>query len=146
MTNLNSNRNMLNIEFSKKKTAITTIKNNELKIIDVNNSINLSHQYAAICRQYRVENKWILMINPEEHSLGQLNQLSDINTSSVLKVHANKVNVVLQNIESALRKGNCAAVVLCNPILSNKEIELLNKCTQSSQTSCIVIRDHKQLH
>ncbi|GHE90413.1 hypothetical protein [Thalassotalea profundi] len=145
-TILNNNLNSSYLENLNNKDQNKGFKHGHLRIIDVENDFNISQQYAEICQQYFVENKWVLMINPDTQPLDQLNKNIAIDTSKILKVYANKVTIVLANIESALCKGNCSAVVLCNPLLSDKEIEQLSECAQLSKTSCIVIRNNRRIH
>lgn len=152
LTNSLTNKSSLTTNNEANEQEINSLNNlpipytQNLSIIDIENDLNLSHQYADICRQFSLENKWILMINPDEQPLELLSKNSDINTSRVLKVHANKVKVVLKNIEKALTKGNCAVVVLCNPILNDDEIAQLNRYVNLGKTSCIVIRNNRQVH
>ncbi|GAA5137190.1 hypothetical protein GCM10025767_17540 [Thalassotalea piscium] len=140
------NINITNNELDELGCSLHSIKRNSLSIIDIDNELNLSQQYAEICRQYSIENKWILMINPDEEPLEQLTNYNEIDTSKILKVHANKHNLVLANIEKALCKGNCSAIVICNPLLSNEEITQLSKWAEFGKTSCIVIRNNRQVH
>ena len=83
------------------------------------------------------------MINPEDNSLNQLAAANKINTNRILKVNTNKSKVDIKNIESALAKGNCSAVILCNASLKHEEMFKLNRCAQQGKTACIVLRKNE---
>jgi len=128
--------------------AVNTINKSQapspwLDIINIEHKANLSKQYADICQQHHLNNKWILMINPEDLSLSQLAETSEIDTSKILKVNTNKSKVALKNIEKALSKGNCSAVILCNASLRKEEIFKLNRCAQEGKTACIVLKQNE---
>ena len=154
MSNVIIENNILNNELvfdaydkSNQETSIyQSLSENDLTVIDIDNELAKQQEYTEICRRYSVNNKWILMINSEEQALHQLSKNVQVTTSNILKVHANKVKVVLKNIETALAKGNCSVVVLCNPLLNYEEILQLKKCAQLGNTPCIVIRNNRKLH
>ena len=123
-------------------TNSTPVSSSWLDIINIENKADLSKQYADICQQHHLDNKWILMINPEDLSLSQLANTNGIDTSKILKVNTNKSKVALKNIENALSKGNCSAVVLCNASLKHEEIFKLNRSAQQGKTACIVLKQN----
>jgi len=129
---------------------IDTIKpcvaNQWLDIREQITDFELSQQYVDICQQHSLENKWILMINPQNDSLDQLNNSNDIDTSKVLRVNTNKVKINIKNVETALSKGNCAAVVLCNACLNESELIELITYAQQGKTQCIVLNNNKTIH
>ncbi|XQW86606.1 hypothetical protein ACOYR1_07750 [Thalassotalea piscium] len=145
MITFNIKNNILNNK-SNEQYHLQTLEDDKLTIIDIDNDQALSQHYGEICRQYNTNHKWILMINPDEQPLAQLSKQGEINTANVLKVNANKVNVVISNIEHALSKGNCSVIVLCNPLLSSQEIEKLSICARLGKTKCIVIRNNRSVH
>jgi cell division inhibitor SulA len=128
------------------KTIKPTIDNQWLDIREQINDFELSQQYLDICQKHNLENKWILIINPQNNSLDQLNNSTDINTSKVLRINTNKVKINIKNIETALSKGNCAAVVLCNAGLNENELIELITYARKGKTQCIVLNNHKTIH
>jgi len=136
--------NVMNINNIKSKNASSSHTSSAwLDIRNINNEANLSKQYADICQKHHLDNKWILMINPEDNSLNQLAKANEINTSRILKVNTNKSKVDLKSIESALSKGNCSAIILCNASLKHEEMFKLNRCAQQGKTACIVLRKNE---
>lgn len=106
---------------------------------------NLADFYTRICQQHAVDNKWVLMVSPDENQLAHLSKHSQLDTSKVLKINANKVNVNIEKIISTLKKGNCAAVILPNTLLEDKHLEQLYKSAQLGRTQCIIV-NKKTLH
>jgi cell division inhibitor SulA len=115
-------------------------KNAWLNIKDVKNEENMTQQYVDIYQEHRLNNKWILMINPDNKPLALLSDQGEIDPKKILKVNAHKGNINLENIEDALVKGNCAAVILCNATLEKSQIELLTQCAKKGKTQCIILR------
>ena len=140
-TNIN---NIINLKTGKQLSASKSSP--WLDIINVRKNHSLSKKYQELCQQHHLNNKWILMVNPESNSLEKLAATEVIDTSKILKVNINKSKVALKNIESALCKGNCSAVILCNPSLKNEEISQLTLCAQQGKTACIVLKDNRKLH
>lgn len=122
------------------------VKNLGIDVRKLNIDDSLTEQYANICQQHEINKKWILMINPEDQTLEKLTKTNKVDCSKILKVNTNKTRVNLKNIESALCKGNCSAVILCNPSLKNDELEQLNRCAIQGRTACVVLTDKQQLH
>ncbi len=120
--------------------------NNWLDVRNINNEHSWLAQYTDICLQHKVNNKWILMIDPEDHSLEQLSKTHQIDTSKILKVTSYNGKLNLENLGSALSKGNCAAVILSNAQLEIEDLHKLNLCAQQGKTACIVLRNQQQLH
>ena len=137
--------NQLNT-IEKGHTSIDDTNSSWLDIRSIKNNKSLSREYADICQQHHLNNKWILMINPENDSLEQLSQQSEVDTSKILKVTTNTSKTVLKNIASALSKGNCSAVILSNPSLAHDEMSQLNRCAKLGKTACIVLENSNQLH
>ena len=103
-------------------------------------------EYASICSEYGANGQWIMMINPEEDSLEQLASNEAIDPSRVLKVNSRHREVRLNNIERALLKGNCSALILCNPKLANNEVNRLTKMASKGKTQCIILNTKHQIH
>ncbi|MCO4799781.1 MAG: hypothetical protein KC484_11215 [Colwelliaceae bacterium] len=136
------NINQLNI--TDKVQLPTSI--NWVDVRNIEDTHQLTNQYEDICQKHELNNKWILMINPENQSLEVLSKSSKVDTSKILKVNTNKTKIDLKNIESALCHGNCSAVILCNPSLKNEELEHLNQFAKKGKTACIVIKNKQRLH
>ncbi len=94
---------------------------------------------ANIYSNHKAENKWILMIDPEDTALKSLSQGNDIDTKKILKVHSNKVRIEAKSIHKALRKGNCSAVILCKQLFTQNQIDWLSQQAQLSNTDFIVL-------
>jgi cell division inhibitor SulA len=121
-------------------------ENQWLDIREQINDFELSQQYVDICQKHSLENKWILMINPQNNSLDQLNSSNNIDSSKVLRVNTNKVKINIKNVSTALSKGNCAAVVLCNACLNENELTELISYARQGKTQCIVLNNNKTIH
>ncbi len=106
----------------------------------------LVNEYANICSQYRSTKRWIMMVDPEEESLEQLVLSESIDPTRVLKVNSRHHPVKLNNIERTLLKGNCSALILCNPKLKNNEVSQLTKMAAMSDTQCIILNTKQKLH
>jgi len=117
-----------------------------IDVINIESHDNLSDQYADICQQHELQKKWILMINPEAQSLEVLNQAAHIDTSKILTVNTKQSKIDMKNIASAFCKGNCSAVILCNPSLKNEELKQLNQYAEKGKTTCIVLNNRQRLH
>ena len=116
-------------------------------IVQVTSAVELSEKYQSICQHHGNENKWILMINPENEPLDQLSNLGKINPAQILKVNANKVNVNLEHIKNTLLKGNCSAMILSNAQFSEAEISEISNCAALGKTHCIMLQKTvSQLH
>ena len=112
-----------------------------LDIRECHDNTDLSSQYATICQQHQLNNKWILMVNPEDDCLHHLAETTEIDTRNILKVHTQSTKSAQKNIESALAKGHCSAVILCNPSLQREDIYQLKRCAKQGKTTCIVLKN-----
>jgi len=102
------------------------------------NNATLPLAYQQICQKHNQQDKWILMVNPEPKSLKQLNHDNNV-ANHVLRVFSNKVKVDIDNIKKALHSGNCSAVILCDAIFSQEEIDQLLASAQQGKTKCILL-------
>lgn len=123
-----------------------TYKQNWLDIKSINTSDEVAQEYKNICSKFHSTSKWVLIVNPENNSLDELSISANISHTKVLQVHSNKVNVSVKNIEAALKKGNCSAVVLNNVILSESELLTLSTSAQKGGTKCIILNSKTFLH
>lgn len=129
-----------------KQAIHTRVNNSWLDIHQINQEDSISEHYLALYQEHHINNKWLLMINPEDNSLAKLNHCSAIDTSKILKVDPAKKAINLNNIKSALYRGNCSAVVLCNPSLNDDELAQLQQYAQSGKTQCVVINSQVTVH
>lgn len=109
-------------------------------IVNITNSCDISENYQNICKNHCTDNKWILMINPDEKPLDQLSAAGKINPTKILKVNANKVNVNFQHIRNTLLKGTCSAIILSKTIFSQAELNELAHCAEQGKTQCILMQ------
>jgi len=138
-TNHISTLNLLN-------SSATNDERHWLNIKSVNTSADLTAEYKNICHKFRSDNKWVLMVNPENDSLDQLAHSRNNGGNKVLRVHSNKVNVSIENIKTALNKGNCSVVVLCNTSFNKTELDLLSHYAKNGKTPCIVLKNETTIH
>ena len=117
-----------------------------LNITTLENQQQCSKQYSEICQQHNQQKKWILVINPQKNALESLSDATEFDTSKILQVNTNKVKVNLENIENALSKGNCAAVILSNVTLGQPQLSHLASCAQRGKTPCFILKDHFIIH
>lgn len=103
----------------------TKLESSWCDIRSITSKQELSLQYADICQQHKLNNKWVLMINPDEKPLLQLSQQGIIDPKRILKVNINQRNIKMKSIEEALAKGHCSAVILCNATLENSQVNQL---------------------
>ncbi|REL35439.1 hypothetical protein [Thalassotalea euphylliae] len=129
----------------------------------VNDSTGIEQQISLLSQRFSESHKWVLVISSDshafddfykstthnshhygdkrisQHSANTLTQ-AKMKTPNVLWVHANKVNVAHTNIEKALTKGNCAAVVLINAQLNTEQQAQLQDLAHLGKTHCVLLR------
>ncbi|WP_085297107.1 hypothetical protein [Cognaticolwellia mytili] len=133
-----NNKNL--VEFLWEKPPLSVNKKQWCNIINVEDSLDLSKEYQNICQNHYTDNKWILMINPENESLDQLADMGKIDPAKILKVNANKVSVNFEHIKKALLKGNCSALILSNAQFNQAELNELSSCAALGKTQCILLQ------
>jgi len=117
-----------------------------LNVKSINSTEELTEQYSNIYDQCKMKNKWVLMVNPEQHSLENMNVTSTTSTPRILQVHSNNMHIKVKNIETALRKGHCSAVVLCNVHFNEKELAQLYTSAKQGNTQCIILNNKTTVH
>ncbi|MDO6426967.1 hypothetical protein Q4489_08095 [Thalassotalea sp. 1_MG-2023] len=129
-------------------TVLTTTKRqlHWLNVQSIHEVNQASMQYVDICQRHASHKKWVLLVNPEGEAIAALNDLPHLDKSKILKVNTTKTPVSFDNIKSALCKGNCSAVVLCNPCLKQQEIAELQKYARLGKTECVVLTNNKTIH
>ena len=138
--NLDNINNDLNLTNTMKIASETSITSTWCNIVSVDSSYDLSKKYHDICQHHHDENKWILMINPENDSLEQLSNMGKINPEKILKVNANKVNVSIEHIKKTLLKGNCSAMILANANFNQSQLNEISRCAAIGKTHCILLQ------
>tara|TARA_R110001592_G_scaffold48168_5_gene151972 strand:+ start:4795 stop:5238 length:444 start_codon:yes stop_codon:yes gene_type:complete len=146
---LNTNNNNISM-ISEVYNNSSTVSINWLQHTHVTNNFELSNQYVSICQQHKQEKKWVLFINPEEHSIEQLAQTHGIDVSKILMVNykntsSTRAKIALKQITSVLSKGNCAAVILSNSLFEADEIAQLERSAKRGKTHCFLVKQC-QLH
>ena len=142
---------MLNIKYFKNKelafknTAANNIKAQWIDIKKTKSHDESVKAYTQICTQYGVNNKWILMVNPQEESFEKLAPTT-LNQKNILRVHTNQGRINIDNIAKALLKGNCSAIVLCDLYFTANEMNQLQACAGIGETKCIIISKNEILH
>ena len=127
-----------------KKRSITNEKANWCDVRSIANEFELSQQYTEIFEKHDLDNKWILMINPEEKPLQQLSTQGKIDPNKILKVNIHHRNISLKTIKEALEKGHCSAVILCNAKLDKSQLTQLTQFAEKGQTKCIILKKQTQ--
>ena len=142
---MNQSKNKL-IDFTQTSQNAMHHNMHWLDIRECNSEDDLPSQYANICKKHHLNNKWILMINPKVDCLQQLSAEIGIKTRNILQVHTQSTKTAQKNIESALAKGHCSAVILCDPCLKKEDICQLEQSAQQGKTTCIVLSKQRVNH
>ena len=133
-----------NSKLNLKERSITNEKANWCDVRSIANEFELSQQYTEIFEKHDLDNKWILMINPEEKPLQQLSTQGKIDPNKILKVNIHHRNISLKTIKEALEKGHCSAVILCNAKLDKSQLTQLTQFAEKGQTKCIILKKQTQ--
>jgi cell division inhibitor SulA len=131
-------------ELSLRERYLTNDKKSWCDVRSIANKLELSQQYTEIFQKHDLENKWILMINPEERPLRQLSTQGKIDPKKILKVNIHQRNISLNTIKDALEKGHCSAVILCNAKLDESQLIQLTQFAEKGQTKCIILKKQVQ--
>jgi len=122
----------------------TPLESSWCDIRSITSKQELSLHYADICQQHELNNKWVLMINPDEKPLQQLSSQGKIDPKRILKVNINQRDIKMKSIEEALEKGHCSAVILCNATLEQSQVTQLNYYAKKGKTQCIILNKRTQ--
>ena len=136
----NFNTNKLNL----KSINVTVKEANWCDVRSIANKLEISQQYTEIFEKYGLDNKWILMINPEEKPLQKLSTQGKIDPRKILKVNIHQRNISLKTIQHTLQKGHCSAVILCNATLDKSQLSQLTHFAEKGQTKCIILKKQAQ--
>ncbi|MFT6902003.1 MAG: cell division inhibitor SulA [Colwellia sp.] len=127
-----------------KNKSLAIEKPNWCDVRVIANTVEVSQQYTDIFQKHDLDNKWILMINPEEKPLQQLSIQGKIDPKKILKVNIHQRNISLKTIKNALEKGHCSAVILCNATLDKSQLTQLAQFAEKGQTKCIILTKQTQ--
>lgn len=128
---------------------VTSNRNNKRCWLDIRSTLTadeITQEYKSICKEFHNDDKWVLIVNPENDSLDQLAITPNVNQTKILQVHSHKVNVSIKNIQTALNKGNCSVVVLNNVSLCESDLVKLKASAQKGHTKCIILNNKSSLH
>lgn len=127
-------------------TSLNKAQPHWLNVQPIHENQQASLQYVDICQRHALDKKWVLLVNPEGESITALNALPHVDKSKILKVNTTKTPISLDNIKSALCKGNCSAVVLCNLCLKQQDILELQEYARLGKTECVVLTKNNTIH
>lgn len=98
-----------------------------------------------LCIQHQISKKWILVIDDDNAAIA-LSKKTNIDKSKILHLNNRKITVNVNNIEVALAKGNCSAVILGNNNFAVEQLQKLTACAQQSNTAFMVLNKTNNLH
>ena len=110
------------------------------------NDKNFTKELSELCLTHQNNKKWILVIDDEKHTLSELSSQKIIDTSKILHINNRKVKVNANNIETALTKGNCSAIVLGRNNFQAEQLSYLSDCAKLSNTAFVVLDKVSGLH
>lgn len=133
------------IDFHYKKNDLSS-SSNWLTIKNSKYNVGLATEFVNICQQYDQDDRWILMIDPEEKDIILLNKSKQINRSKILRINSKKVKLDSKNIKTTLAKGNCSAIILCDTKFVQQQLFSFNQYAKQGNTQCIVLNSVQKLH
>jgi len=144
---MNSANTKFNNDLNNRTVTCEMVNNDPwLNVNEIKSESNIANHYAKLCQKHEQKNKWILMVNPEEKPLETLSTNEKINTANILRVNGNNKPIKLINIKTALKTGNCSAVILCNTSFKEEEISQLMISAKKGKTQCILLNNQNTLH
>jgi cell division inhibitor SulA len=118
-----------------------------MQITQLKEQHQISDELASIYHKTCDDNRWILMIDPEEQQINELVHKHNLTSHKLLRVSSQGKKLTLDKIEKALAKGHCAAIVLCNSEVTPESISSLMACAQHGKTRCIILnKSYDRLH
>ena len=137
----------LNNALSKKQAQATKVNHEHwLKFKTLPKGDMYTNELSSICQQYQNENRWILMIDPDEQPLSELSHNENIDDSKLLRVDTQGKAISIEKIQKTLAQGNCAALVLCRHQISKEHLATLQSYARQGKTQCIILNTPAQLH
>ena len=109
-------------------------------------NVDYAEQVSHLCLTHQSSKKWILLIDGEVDTVSALSNKPGLDKSKILHINNRKVKVAPHNIETALAKGNCSAVVLINNNLQQEQISHLSQFAKQTATTFLVLNNAKELH
>lgn len=122
------------------------IINNSKNVIKNDKNQIITREISKLCTKHKNNKKWILLINNEKSTISTLQQQHTIDTSKVLHINNTKVKINAHNIETALSKGNCSAVVLADSNLRVDQLNHLHSCAKLSNTAFVLLNNESTFH
>ena len=146
MSAIYQNNVMVFEQATKELTTINMVipKNNLLTDISTDNSF--SAKVTKLCLSHQVNNKWIMLIDNKEQAMSVVLNQDNIDKSKILCINSHKISVNAANIETALSKGNCSAVVIVDNNFASEQLTHLSNCALKSNTTFIVFDKVSGLH
>ncbi|MGJ8692578.1 MAG: hypothetical protein ACSHW0_08850 [Thalassotalea sp.] len=107
---------------------------------------SITERITNLCLSHQNNNKWFLVIDNQEQTISALNKQSNIDKSKILHINSRKIKINANNIETALSKGNCSAVVLMENNLPAEQLLHLKNCAKQTNTTFMVLDKVSGLH
>jgi cell division inhibitor SulA len=107
---------------------------------------NSTQELVEICLNNQQDNRWILIVDPKQQEVSQLLKNKTINPAKILKVDSKKIKLTKNNINTALSKGNCCAIVLCNTHFEQQQLAEFDRLGKQTNTQCIILNNIPTLH
>lgn len=133
-------------------SAIQKLTNNVINIhhavnsLTVSNEENINDKITDICLRHQNNRKWILVIDSDKSTRATLSSQENIDKSRILHINSHKVRLSANNIETALAKGNCSAVVLMENYFQQEQIQHLDHCAKQTNTTFMVLKNASGMH
>lgn len=145
-TNLQSTIYVENVVTLKtKKKSLITRSSTPLKP-KLDTVQTFTSKVGELCTEHKNNKKWILIINSEESAISTLQHQQTVDTSKILHINNRKVKVNAKNIETALTKGNCSAIILGENNFHTEQLNYLHHCAKRSNTTLVLLDKVSGLH
>jgi hypothetical protein len=141
------------ISFEQTYNKYNNTINAHISEVSIDSSLNtksreqtLAEHVSSLCITHQASKKWILLIDDEEATVSALSNEHSIDKSKILHINNRKVTVNANNIETALLKGNCSAIVLANNTFQQEQISHLSSYAAKTNTTFLVLDKVSGLH
>ena len=129
---------MKNYNIQSASNTLDSTANKAMVLGNIDKS-EIGQVYADVCKAHQLNNKWIMMIDPEDEALNSICFESELDTKKILKVDTDGKQLSLETLEKTLKQGNCSAVIVGNKAFDSESMARLNKCAQAGNTTCVVL-------
>jgi cell division inhibitor SulA len=140
---------LINTNISKARVIKSARTINNLSGLTIKESVldnSFVDEFINICQSHNKDERWVLMIDPQEQDIFHLCKSTKINQAKILRINSKKVNLAVINIEKTLAKGNCSAVILCNASFGKQQLSAFEHYAKQGKTQCIVLKNSLTLH